>query len=201
MAELGVDKPSATVEMVGIVADGDVILIIGPEKVKLHVHSMCLKTASRPFSAMLGPHWKEGHDLLGHDGPMELLLPEDNAAAMKIICAIIHHRNKMVPPTLTASDVLAIAIAADKYECFEILEFARRSWLQPDGENTSDRTTLAAAAYLFQDAQAFKEITRAIIFDEDGPSLALTCKEVEPAMTWRVYCKFPSRSIQVDIDN
>lgn len=40
---------------------------------------------------MLGSDWKEGHDLLDYDRPAELLLPEDNAAVLKIICFIIYH--------------------------------------------------------------------------------------------------------------
>jgi len=49
MAELKDNKQSIIIE-IGI--DGDVILVIRPEKVKLRVHSLFLKAASRPFSAM-----------------------------------------------------------------------------------------------------------------------------------------------------
>jgi hypothetical protein len=49
MEELRDNKLSAIVE---IAADGDVILVVGPEKVKLCVHSLFLKAASKPFSAM-----------------------------------------------------------------------------------------------------------------------------------------------------
>ena len=49
MAELKDKKQSIIIE-IGI--DGDVILVIRPEKVKLRVHSLFLKAASRPFSAM-----------------------------------------------------------------------------------------------------------------------------------------------------
>ncbi|KAM5529209.1 hypothetical protein FOXYSP1_17053 [Fusarium oxysporum f. sp. phaseoli] len=37
-----------------------------------------------------------------HDEPSELLLPEDNAAALKIVCSIIHHQNREVPLTFAA---------------------------------------------------------------------------------------------------
>lgn len=49
---------------------------------------------------------------------------------------------------------------------------------------------LTAAAYLFQNAQGFKEITKALILDYDGPYLTLLCKEVESAMLWKVFCKY-----------
>jgi len=80
-----------------IAADGDVILVVGPERVRLRVYSLFLKAASKPFSIMLGPDWKESHNMFDRDGLVELPLPEDNAAALKLICAIIHHQNNIVP--------------------------------------------------------------------------------------------------------
>lgn len=172
-----------------IVGDGDVILVVGPEKVKIRVHSLFLKAASKPFSAMFGPDWKEGQSMLGQDGPLELPLPEDNGTALGHICAIIHHKNKSVPQTLAAGDTLSIAVAADKYDCVQALKFASGNWLLPRGNEAGDLMLLAAAAYLFQDAGAFKEITKALILDHGGPYLALSCDEVESAMTLRVFCK------------
>ena len=78
-------------------ADGDVILVVGPEKVKLCDHSVFLKATSRPFSAMLGPNRKEGRDMLGQDVLVELPLPEGNAAVLKLVRSIIQHRNESVP--------------------------------------------------------------------------------------------------------
>ncbi|EHK96442.1 hypothetical protein M7I_7836 [Glarea lozoyensis 74030] len=173
--------------VINIAADGDVILVVGPEKMKLRVFSLFLKTASKPFSAMFGPDWKEGHDMLGRDGPVELLLPEDNASALKFICAIIHHRNNQVPQTLAAGDVLEVAVTADKYDCVDALKFASGNWLLPGKNEPGDLMLLTAAAYLFQNAKAFKEITRQLILNHDGPYLALSCEEVESAITWRVF--------------
>jgi hypothetical protein len=53
--------------------------------------------ASKPFSAMLGLHWKEGHDMRDYDGPFELPLPDDDAAALKVIYSIIYYQNEKVP--------------------------------------------------------------------------------------------------------
>ncbi|KAH7357230.1 hypothetical protein BKA65DRAFT_524386 [Rhexocercosporidium sp. MPI-PUGE-AT-0058] len=155
-------KPSTVVK---IATDGDVILVVGPEKAKLRVLSLFLKAASKPFSAMFGPDWKEGHNMLDRDRPVELLLPEDNADALKVICAVIHHRNNEVPRTLAADDVLEVAVTADK-----------------------DLMLLTAAAYVFQNAQAFKELTRELILNHGGPYLDLSCEEVESAITWKVFC-------------
>lgn len=187
MEELRDNKQSTIVE---IAADGDVILVAGPGKMKLRVYSLFLKAASRPFSAMFGPDWKEGHNVFDRDGPVELPLPEDNAATLKFVCAIIHHRNKMVPQTLAAGDVFGIAVTADKYDCIDALKFASGNWLQPRKNDAGDLLLLTAAAYLFQNAPAFKEITKAMILNHSGPYLALSCEEVESAMTWRVLCKY-----------
>lgn len=157
---------------------------------KLCVHSLFLNAVSKPFSAMFGPNWKEGRNILGRDGPVEVSLFEDNGTALKLICAIIHHRNKLVPQTLAAGDVLGIAVTAHKYNCVNALKFASGNWLQPREHKATDLMLFTAAAYLFQDAQAFKEVTKAMILSHGGPYLALSCEEVESAMTWRVFCKY-----------
>ncbi|KAK1471339.1 hypothetical protein CABS01_16382 [Colletotrichum abscissum] len=137
---------------------------------------------------MLGPDWKEGHDMHDHGKPSELLLPEDNAAALQIICSVIHHKNSEVPRNLAVDDVLAVAVATDKYDCGNALRFASESWLRTSGKSAGNLMLLTAAAYLFQNAQAFKEITRALILDYDGPYLALCWEEAESLMAWRVFC-------------
>ncbi|KAF9766153.1 hypothetical protein IL306_001467, partial [Fusarium sp. DS 682] len=176
-------KPNTVVE---IAPDGDLVLMVGVEETKLRVRSMLLMAASKPFSVMLGPDWKEGHDMRDHDGPFELSLPDDNASALKIICSIIHHQNKKVPRTLSAGDVLAVAVAADKYDCMDALKFASESWLGTFGDTPDNLMLLTAAAYRFRDAQAFKEITRALVLNYDGPYLALYTDEVESIMPWKV---------------
>ncbi|KAL6825177.1 hypothetical protein V8C40DRAFT_245748 [Trichoderma camerunense] len=174
--------------IVEIAPEGDLILIVGPEKAKLRVRSMFLRAVSKPFSAMFRPDWKEGRDLLDCDRPTEIPLPEDNAAALKIICSVIHHQNSEVPRTLAAGDVLAVAVAADKYDCIMALEFASERWLRPSGDEAGNLMLLTAAAYLLQNAQAFKELTKALILDYKDPYLTLSCREVESAMPWKVFC-------------
>ena len=110
------------------------------------------KEASQPFAAMLGPNWKEGHNMLERNGPLELLLPEDDAAALQLICAIVHHRNSQVSPTLAAGDVLGVAVTADKYDFVAALKFASGDWLRPGKREAADLLLLTTAAYLFQNA-------------------------------------------------
>ncbi|CVL08701.1 uncharacterized protein FMAN_06860 [Fusarium mangiferae] len=161
-------------QMVKIVPDGDIILVVGSDKTKLLIKSILLRAASKPFSAMLGPNWREGHDMRYHNGPFELPLPEDNATAMEIICSVIHFQNDKIPQILPASDVLAVAIAADKYDCMNALQFASKAWLRELKVKPEDLMLLAAAAYLFGDAKAFREITAALVLNHQGSYLSLS---------------------------
>lgn len=188
MTEVREHKPTTLVD---IAADGDVILVVGPEKIRLRVHSLNLKATSKPFSAMLGPIWKEGRDLL-QDGSVELPLPEDNAKAMEYICATLHHQNKMLPVTMTPLDVLEVAVVADKYDLVDALRFASESWLHARNAKADELMVLTAASYAFQNVQAFRDLTRTLILDYEGSYLSLATERIESAMNWRVFCENPS---------
>lgn len=88
---------------VDIAPRGDLVLVVGPDETNLRVSSALLMAASKPFSAMLGQNWKEGHSMRSDDGPYHLSLPEDNAAALRVICSIIHYQNDEVPRTLLST--------------------------------------------------------------------------------------------------
>ncbi|KAF5697377.1 hypothetical protein FGLOB1_12804 [Fusarium globosum] len=180
--------------IVEIVPDGDIILAVGSDKTKILVKSTLLRAASNPFSAMLGPNWKEGHDMRHHNGPFEIPLPEDNATAMEIICSVIHFQNDRIPQTLPASDVLAIAIAADKYDCMNALQFTSKAWLQELKAKPEDLMLLAAAAYLFRDAKAFREITAALVLNHQGSYLALSGGNVGSVIPWEACWKIKEAS-------
>ncbi|KAJ5952340.1 uncharacterized protein N7479_010753 [Penicillium vulpinum] len=174
--------------VVDIVTDGDVILVVGPQKARLRVHSLTLKEASEPLSAMLGLNRKEG-DVLREKWPLELLLPEDNAMVMEYICAIIHHPNNILPSTMTPHGILEVAITATKYNFVDALRFASKSWLQTRNVKADELMALTAAAYAFQNAQAFRDLTKALILNYGDSYLALSTERIESVMNWKVFCK------------
>ncbi|OBS22796.1 hypothetical protein FPOA_09123 [Fusarium poae] len=176
-----------TDKVIEIDPDGDIILLVGPDKTKLRVRSILLMAASKPFSAMLGPQWKEGHDMREQHGRFELPLPDDNAAALEIICYVIHYQNDKLPQTLAANDILAIAMTADKYDFVNALRFASESWFRTFGDEPESLVLLTASAYIFRNAQAFSEITRALVLNYSGSYLNLRTDEVESVMPWRVF--------------
>lgn len=132
-----------------ITTDGDTILVIGPDEVRLCVQSCLLQAASKVFKAMFGPHFKEGQRSDLNGSKKEVPMPEDDAGAMSVICAVIHYRNDIVPEQFTSRGVLEIAVVADKYDCKVALQHAARHWLDPQNVmSLKEQMELMTAAYL-----------------------------------------------------
>ncbi|TGO23928.1 hypothetical protein BPAE_0117g00230 [Botrytis paeoniae] len=189
------DRTTSTI--VNFAPDGDIVLVIGREMKRFRVHSLFLKAASKPFVAMFKWEWQEGQDLLHRDSPKEIELPSDNAAALETILAIIHHQNNEIPRNITASQVLEVAIAADKYDFLDAMKLASATFLRSDITDANDLMRLVAAAYLFRNARAFKEITKALVLNCHVPYLDLACDEVESALGWRIFCLLETQRIFV----
>ncbi|KAJ6007905.1 hypothetical protein N7540_011881 [Penicillium herquei] len=73
--------------------DGDLVLIVGPEKLELQVSTGVLRRSSGVFGAMLGPNWKEAR-------AKTVKLPEDHGIAMYHICLALHYRLPIPVETL-----------------------------------------------------------------------------------------------------
>ncbi|KAI2478267.1 hypothetical protein Ptr902_10462 [Pyrenophora tritici-repentis] len=130
----------------------------------------------------------DNQEILVNIVPDEISLPEDNAASMRLICAIIHHQNQHVPDNLSARNILGVAVAADKYGCVPTLKFASGHWFCGRNEEASDLVVLAAAAYLLRNEKAFREIAKTMILTHNSPYYKLCSVEVESVMDWKVFC-------------
>ncbi|TEY61619.1 hypothetical protein BOTCAL_0166g00240 [Botryotinia calthae] len=181
-------EDETTNKVINFASDGDLILVVGPEKKRFRVHSLFLKAASKPFLAMFRPEWQEGQSLLHQNGPEEIELPDDDAAALEIILAMIHHKNDEISENITASRVLEIAILSDKYDFLNAMKLASNTLLQHDTKDESDLMRLVVAAYLFRNARAFKNITKTLVLDYHGPYYDVACDEVETVIGWKVFC-------------
>lgn len=176
------DSPSRIVD---IAASGDLILVVGPEQLQLRVHSQVPQTASTSFSAMLGPTWNPSHDLPSTISPAEYPLPEDNATAMKYTCAVIHLQNNILPRSMQAQDIFEIPVIAKKYDLIDALRFASESWLAHRDECPRGLILLTAAAYAFQNPEAFKDTTRALVLKYDSSLLDLRLKMSSLCWAWK----------------
>ncbi|KAJ5544098.1 hypothetical protein N7494_005377 [Penicillium frequentans] len=179
---------SVHLPVVNIAETGDIILVVGPEQLKLRVESLILKAASKSLCTMFRLNWQEDRESLVLGPPVDILLPEENPTALTCICAILHYRIEMVPQIMSPYDVLKVAITADKYGLVGALTFANQSWLSPLNKAASDLIVLAAAASLFQNTQAFKEITKALVLSHRGSYLTLWSEDAISVLGERIYC-------------
>lgn len=156
----------------------DLFLVVGPNKQPIGVDARSLRRVSKVFEAMFRPPWLESTKLSENRiSPLELALPEDDFRAMNVICCIIHHRNDLVPADLLARDILKIAIVADKYDMLAALKFAAAGWLktapqsdtsEADSEAILSMGNLLAAAFLFREAEQFRDLSVQLMFNYGG---------------------------------
>ena len=90
-------------------------------------------------------------------------------------------------------DVLRVAVTAKKFGVVEALTFANEFWLCPLNKGASDLIVLAAAASLFQNAKAFRDITKALALNYGGSYLALSSEDAVSVLGERIFCKFQAR--------
>ncbi|KAB5581150.1 hypothetical protein GE09DRAFT_949341 [Coniochaeta sp. 2T2.1] len=160
--------------MVHIARDGDVVLVVGQPQRRLRVYSLIAKSASPVLNAMLGPSFGEGQQL-AKTGSTEMPLPEDDADAMETILNVIHCRNDEVKKLLSPGELLRVAIACEKYDCFVPLQFAIQTWLSHmSATKSEDLWAWAMAACLFHEQQAFADTTSAVASNHAGSSIDLT---------------------------
>jgi hypothetical protein len=102
---------------------GDIILVVGDDQVRISASSQLLCIASRPFSKMLGPNFKEGQpDDAG--ARREISLPDDKPSAIDLMCNIIHYRIHELSLAPTAAKLHDLAIVSDKYDCIQATSLA-----------------------------------------------------------------------------
>ncbi|RYP49216.1 hypothetical protein DL768_005033 [Monosporascus sp. mg162] len=160
-----------------IAPDGDIILVVGAGMKRLKVYSLVLKRASKVFSAMLSPRFSEGQRLADNEST-EIDMPEDDAEAMEIMLNVIHGCNNAVRDDLDANQILRVAITVDKFDCKVALAFAIKDRLKcANITDSSQLWRLLKAAYWFDNAKSFEEISLALMLHHRGSYLQLWAQE------------------------
>ena len=187
---------------VDIAPDGDIMLVVGPAKQHIRVHSLLLKLVSNPFSVLLGPNFKEGQELLAastqstgsaSSGPKEIALPDDDPESMIILCKVIHHQGHLVDATLSPESLLNLAILSDKYDFLDTVRLQFKAWLSHN-ETTQETNILVhciAAAYLFDDPVAFAKYTKDIVLHHVGSFFGVRDAKTEHIFPLDFLGKFP----------
>ena len=197
MATQNTEQPSTSV--VEIAINGNVILLVGPDKKQLQVCSSVLSNASKYFRNMFGPHFSEGQDLKA-DCLKEISMLDDDSNALEIVCNILHLRNDAVPEILSPIEVFNVAVVADKFDCVVAMKYASAHWLNPrEIQDITELGHLMAAAYVLDNARAFGEITLSIILRHKGRYLSLANENIglDEPLLWQIICKSYGKLFQI----
>lgn len=156
------DKPA--LESVQLDDRGDVVLIVGnPPTYKITVSSAMLALASPVFKAMLGSSkFREGQVARSALEPVEIFLLEDDAEAMLNVCRLLYHQGEQ------AADLRLYRLlqTMDKYQCLKTFAIQLDAMMLRQFTGTLEDldqhevVLLTAIAYLANDAERFKELTR-----------------------------------------
>lgn len=181
--------------------EGDVILVVGPDKRRMRVDSRCLRRASKVFAAMFSTRFAEGQNLSPLE-PKEVPLPEDDHEHMLVLCNAFHLKNEVLESTPTTSDMLNLAVLIDKYDCAEAVRFISKAWLlgwkktyhQPWRKTyyQQDVERLVAAAYLMRDQEQFRVYTKVLVVWHESSLGLLRMGNVIP---FHIYSKPVRKSI------
>lgn len=135
----------------------------------MKVSSKHLSLVSPVFKAMFRREnaFKEGTDLQA-GGVVKVPLPDDDAAAFRIILNIVHVRHRYVPKTVNLNSLLQIAILVDKYQMVQAVEGYTGVWIpQLQAEMPKSLTpevyTWIEVAWVFTMSLVFESLTRLII--------------------------------------
>ena len=166
--------------------DGDVILVVGKDKVHYRVYSSCLRSASPFFNTLFGPHWYEGQNLTSAS-PKHIELPDDNAEALGAIFAVLHHQNHLEMPS--PLNVLHVAVLTDKYLLHSALRYAGVFWLRNYDQSITmaERVYLLAGAFKFEAEIEFTRIAQQLVLGYGGPFLGLIDGAVEDVLPLKVF--------------
>ncbi|KAL2683199.1 hypothetical protein Neosp_007667 [[Neocosmospora] mangrovei] len=149
-----------------IMPDGDVILVVGPHKIKIQLSSHLLSSTSRVLAAMLGPNFKEGTLLRESEGPVEIALPADNAKALWHIYNVLYGAHPRVHK-LNPDELYDVASLAHKYDLVERLSLAREAWFAATDvcpfESTEANWKMLLAAYWLESEYGFANASQRLI--------------------------------------
>ena len=155
-----------------IAETGDLILVTGPQEERLRVHSLILSMVSKPMRVLLGPDFKEGQTLAtSGPEPAEIMLPEDDAMAMSVMCRVLHHQEDLAVSQLAPNVALKVATLADKYDCVAAVRSCLKVWVSHNHttRNIDSLVQCMTAAYICDDALGFSAVTLSLLHDHVGP--------------------------------
>jgi hypothetical protein len=176
--------------------EGDVILVVGAIRFRIHVDSIFLKRHSTVFAALFSPNFREGQNL-NASSPKEIPLPDDDSQAMTVICAAMYHAINHIPQSPATDFVLSIVKHTDKYDCYDVLTLLSQAygWLKIDHLTLGkDLINILAISYLVRDREAFTNTSKALVSKYDGSFADLADDQICDVLPWKTFCKWAYKS-------
>ncbi|KAF5677031.1 hypothetical protein FHETE_1933 [Fusarium heterosporum] len=163
------EADTSTTAIFQVGEDGDVILVVGLNKDKIQVHSSFLKHVSLVFRVMMTSAMSEGEALRNKvdDSPVEIMLPEDSARAIRQILQYLYGANPCPAPDSVV--MKEIAILANKYDMVSRLRYFAFFWLQHIPVDTTTMPgmesawNLLVASYLLEVHAPFFNISKKLV--------------------------------------
>ena len=153
-------------ELLHIAIDPQGDAYLGLAERQLQVSSKLMSIASTVFKALFGPDFAEGSSR-SSETSIRVSLPDDDEEAMTALCNILHYRFDLVPKKLHSDVLEALALLADKYDCVNALSMWSAQHLASllEQEESINYNTKLLPAYYFNDAKAFRQITKAMVYE------------------------------------
>jgi hypothetical protein len=166
MQEPYLNAPTEALEV--LAKEGDVILRLGVRR--FLVWSGVLKLASPVFAAMFDGRLLEGQSLSAVSPP-GVALPDDDAAAMCLLCKNMHLQTGDISTSMGYADLGTLALVADKYDCTHLLQPWRMTWFPAlvTINQFNDLEKPLLAAYIFDTPNEFFKISQSMIRDCSEP--------------------------------
>ncbi|RVX68844.1 hypothetical protein B0A52_07499 [Exophiala mesophila] len=149
---------------IDIVPDGDLIIKIGDDYLRVSSHALCL--ASPVFKSMLRSNFIEGLTAKNSaSNPKHITLPDDDPAAFKTFCHVIHLQLDSVPRVLGIDSLQDLATLCDKYQAITPMRNCATLWACNLASDSSLETQirLLIIAIDFDLPDAFNKVSRRLL--------------------------------------
>ncbi|KAF2135726.1 uncharacterized protein K452DRAFT_346706 [Aplosporella prunicola CBS 121167] len=161
---------------------------------KLGVSSAVLRTASDMFRAMFGPNFREGQNL-NETNPKEVEFPDDDPAAMMVICSVFHFQYDHTQHYPDMAELKDIALLCDKYQCSPAIFLHSQMWMERLMKDAMKKKfdgyeDLLGISYLFDNPDVFKRLTLDLILYWTGSFDKLGDRDLADRIPWRTFGKF-----------
>jgi len=147
--------------------DGDLVLVIGPEKTEYLVCSRTICRASKVFKAMLRGGFLEAQKP-SNGSQWKVELPEDDATAAEMFFKIVHARFETIPWMMTMIHLHDIFVFTNKYDVTNCLRPWLLDWIKcPDFSpytSMPDMRAIGIARELGA-SYTYEKLTRTLIMD------------------------------------